>query len=331
MLQSAPAQQTYEPVGPVGTIARQPWLPYTTIDTLGRSIRFYLSETGSDDRVLPLVVYVHGSGGNSHFQRRGERIVGSNGHSTVNDVFRQTARILIVEKPGVDYLMTPGDSGLSSSDYQEFRHEHTLERWCEAIHAAIVAALSLPGVKDSGVLVIGHSEGGLVAAKLAADYPMISHVAVLAGGGPSQLYDLLVLANRGTFFAHVSDVSSEREGYVMDRWQEILRNSENSEQLFFGHPYRRWATFLQTSTIEQLSNTEASIFIAQGEADPVVAVETATMAYAHLLSIGKDADLLIVEGGDHNFVYTKDTGERVDGWSEIHAAVRDWYTAKGGR
>ena len=40
-------------------------------------------------------------------------------------------------------------------------------------------------------LVIGHSEGGIVAAYVAAKLPKVTHVASLAGGGPTQLFDFV--------------------------------------------------------------------------------------------------------------------------------------------
>lgn len=315
----------YEAVKKPHKMRRQPWLSYQTEDSLGRAIDFYLSEPSPGDSALPLAVYVHGSGGTSHFVQDGDRIVGQNGHSTINDVVRGKARLLIVEKPGIAYLMSPGDSGIAASEYDQFRREHTLDRWCEAIHAAIIAARSLPDISKKRLLVIGHSEGGLVAAKLAADLPIVTHVAVLAGGGPSQLYDLLALANNGTFFTRIADSGPARIDYVLSQWRAILQDPDNPDAMFFGHPYRRWSSFLKTSPSEQLSSTNAKVFVAQGSEDKAVAAETAQMLYAQLLSKGKDVQYRLIEGADHSFAQTRASGEVTDGWKEINIEILEWF------
>ncbi|HEX6838567.1 MAG TPA: hypothetical protein VF334_18445 [Polyangia bacterium] len=77
----------------------------------------------------------------------------------------------------------------------EFLREHMLSRWAEAVAAAIRSAVKLPEVDPRRLLVVGWSEGGIVAARVAADHPrMVTHVASLAGGGPTQLFDLVVAA-----------------------------------------------------------------------------------------------------------------------------------------
>lgn len=77
----------------------------------------------------------------------------------------------------------------------------TLERWAEANEAAIRAARRLPQISRDKTLVVDHSEGGLVAYRISRDLPQIvTHVSSIAGGGGSQLYDLLALARNGEFF-----------------------------------------------------------------------------------------------------------------------------------
>ena len=126
-----------------------PYRRYTTTDSLGRTITFYLSiaPVEKPEAKLPVVLWIQGSGCQSLFTK-------------------------------------PGDK------------EHTLPRWAEANAAALKAAWTLPGVDAGRTLVIGHSEGAIVAARVAADLPGVTHVASLAGGGPTQLFSLAELASR---------------------------------------------------------------------------------------------------------------------------------------
>lgn len=313
----------YRPEKIAGIIPQQPYERYQTTDKYGRTIFFYVSEEPRTP-TLPLLVYVHGSGAMSHFVRNGNRVVGSNGHSTVRDVAAGKVRLVILEKPGVDYLSTPSPRGSAVGSSATFRFEHTLERWAEAVNAAMRAARQLEGVDSNRVLVAGHSEGGIVAALVASDHTLVTHIAMLAGGGPSQLYDLLELARRGTFFSQHGTTPEEREQYVLNAWKRIQTYPENSDSLFFGHPYKRWSSFLTQSPMELLEHTRAKIYLTQGTQDDVVTLESFHMLCGQLISHNADVTYDLVKGADHNFAHNS-AQEPIDGWLTVWAKVLAWY------
>jgi dipeptidyl aminopeptidase/acylaminoacyl peptidase len=292
----------------------------TTRDGFGRTIRYYLSDAPLVSRQLPLVVYVQGSGAHSHFVRRAGQLQSATGHATLVDVVKDRARVLLVEKPGVAFLDSApaGVAGAST----EFREQHTLERWAEAVRAAAADARRQRGIDSTRVLVLGHSEGGLVAATVASRAAWVTHVGMLAGGGPSQLFDLLTLARRGTFFAHRDSTAEGRARYVERAWARILADSTNADSLWFGHPYRRWASFLATSPAEKLRLSRAAVFSAQGTADQAVTVESFDVLCAMLLSQGRSRVCHRVEGADHNF---RAADRANDGWAEVLGLVVDWF------
>jgi pimeloyl-ACP methyl ester carboxylesterase len=313
----------YEPYADTTVLRQQPYHAYITLDTYGRRIDFYLSEEPAGTAPMPLVVYVHGSGCQSHFVEENGRLQGRNGHSTIADIVRGRARLVIVEKPGVRLFDAPPDPGGASRASPAFRSEHTLERWAEAVHAALEAARKLPEVLPGRVLVVGHSEGGIVAARVAAEDKSVTHVAVLAGGGPTQLFDLLTLARRGLLLQNVSKVPQERVDYALGQWREIQADPTNTDKLFLGHPFRRWSSFLSTSTLEQLLKTDARIYAAQGTEDQAVSRESFDMLCAELLARGRKAEFDTVAGADHSFVIHSDKPS--DGWKDLFERVTAWF------
>src|SRR5262249_44396631 len=156
-------------------------------------ITFYVSMTEHASRALPLLVFVQGSGCQSLFRKTGERVLGDY-QNVLATVAQGKARVLAVEKPGVKYLDAPRGPGSAQEGREEFLREHTLPRWVEAVVAALRTARTLPGVDAKRVLVLGHSEGGMVAAHVAAADAGVTHVASLSGNGPSQLFDLVEVA-----------------------------------------------------------------------------------------------------------------------------------------
>ena len=311
----------YEPSKIAGLVPGQPYEKLSTRDRFGREIIFYLSEATASQTPLPLVAYIEGSGCGSRFEERNGKILPAGGHIVVADVFKDKARVLIVEKPGVKYLAQPQDG---CRDSLEFNREHTLERWVEAVEAAIRAARKLPQISKDKTLVVGHSEGGLVACRIARDLPqVVTHISTIAGGGASQLYDLLALARQGEFFDEVSDDPEIRVRYVLDKWKDIQADPMNSEKFFFGFAYRRWSTFLATSPIEELAAVRAKIYIAQGTGDKAVDPASADALYAQLVAKNKQVIYDRVEGANHSF-RIKDK-PKVDGWQELFERIAKWF------
>ena len=81
--------------------------------------------------------------------------------------------------------------------------------------ATIRAARTLPFVDTGRTLVVGHSEGAIVAARVAADNDWVTHIASLAGGGANLLFDLMETARRGYLYENVSDNPQERVDHLL--------------------------------------------------------------------------------------------------------------------
>jgi predicted esterase len=309
------AQQPARTVSGPEPIRRQPYARYTTTDALDRTITFHLSADSAAS--LPLVVYVQGSGASSHFVPAEVGYRSATGHASLADAARGRARVLLVEKPGVAF----GDDGSTHSS--AFRREHTLERWSVAIVAAIEAASALPGVDRARLILVGHSEGGIVAARVARLVPRTSHVALLAGEGPSQLHSLRLLAREGALLQHSGTSPDARERALHAAWDSIRADAANAERTWFGHAYPRWASFLRTSPIEQLEGVRARVMIVQGTGDRAVHPATADSLHAVLRARGADVRIEHVTGADHSFRLA--SGE--DRWGAVMHQVLDWGLA----
>lgn len=315
----------------VGRVGKTPYDQYRTSDRLGRDITYYLARQpqpvnpaaseqpasqpatiNTPDTVpsshttaaVPLVVFIQGSGSGSHFIRVDDKIGTTTGFPHIHDALKGRGRVLVVEKPGVDPFSQPAHPGSAEDASETFRSEHTLDRWAEAVEASIRSALTLPGIDPSRLMVIGHSEGGLVAARVAADEPRVTHVACLAGGGPTQLYDFFAMARRGGMFDRVSDDPDQRVAWLRDQWAGVMSDPMSTDKLWLGHPHRRWSTFCSSSPVEQLARSHAKVYIAQGTADTSVSPDTADILAAELIARGRDVTLNIIQGGDHGFFTT---------------------------
>ena len=294
-----------------------PYVRYFTKDRLGRKITFYVS--GNQNQRLPVVVSVMGSGAFSNFVRRDGRTLDA--HRTQRALFDERAHILIVEKPGISFLEQHPNPGIAVDGSLEFRRQHTLDRWAEAISAAIRAARTLPLADKSRCLLVGHSEGGLTVARVAAENSFVTHVAALASSGPTQLYDLLESARAATLYDSMP--RDEQVTKLLADVAAIQSDPDNPDKFFLGHPYPRWSSYLKTSTAVELSRTKAKVFIAVGTAEGPIAVQGFDVLYATLLSQGQNVTAKLVEGANHGFQFQGQPSR--DGWNEIYREVRDWF------
>lgn len=316
--------------GAIAAIAQQfpsdaPFTSHTTTDRFGRTIHYYLSRPPSTDAQLPLILCIQGSGAGSLFTQVDGRIATTGAHGILLPVVNDRARLLVVEKPGVTLFESPAIPG-SAAGSADFRREHTLERWTTALSAALTAALTQPGVDNSRVLVMGHSEGGFLATCVAAQNPCVTHVATLAGGGPTQLAGLIELVREGTFASGLGTTADERVAKFMQMWQQVLDDPDSADHDFLGHPHRRWTTFLASSPMEELLKTPAKVLIVQGMADTATWPKSADLLYAHLRSRGRDVTYLRLPGVDHAYSPPDvDDAHRYDNFARVMSDVVAWF------
>jgi dienelactone hydrolase len=331
----APAtpQKAFEALKDPTPLPNSAFVRYFTTDELGRTIVFYADQPpptpGKPDEKLPVVLFVQGSGSQSVFTRmeKGDtvRASPSGGQGTVRDAAKGRAIVVIAEKPGVKFMEQPSRPGGGQEGSQEFREEHTLPRWSTAVSAALKAALTLPRADPTRVLVVGHSEGGLVACSVAAHNPFVTHVATLAGGGATQLFDLIELARRGDLCGSGGADPEECVQRLLAMWDDVLKSPDSADAFFLGHPHRRWTSFLATSPLEELKLTTAKVFIGQGLDDKAVFPASADVLFASLKASGRDVTYSRVPG-DHGFMTHGQDGKiKPEGWDQMHARVLDWF------
>lgn len=298
-------------------LPNQPYDKYE-LKTEEDTITFYLSVTSHKGN-LPLVVYVQGSGMNSLFEKRNEQIVSASGHMTWFNVGQEKCRILIIEKPGVNYLQ----KGPSIA----FDKKFSLSSWSTTIIHAINYVLLNEKIDTTKVLLAGHSEGGVVASSVANIMKdKISHIAILAGEGPSQLYSLYKFADDGTFFntaEHNMPTPEQRLTYLTDKWKDILANPTSTDKKFWGFTYLRWSSLLKTSVIDELADFNGNILILQGTDDKAVHPESAIVSYTSLLSKGRNISLKMIENADHSFAISGKP--EIDGWKMVLEKTLNWF------
>lgn len=252
------------------------------------------------DRKKPLLVFFDGSGANSQFVAVGDK-VGAALFGLIAKLACDDYHVLACEKRGVKFLES-GRGGAQSASAEYHRYATFEDRVADGVRL-IDAVLKQATADPARVVVVGHSEGADVAAGVAAAEPRVTHVAFLSGGGPTQFFDLMLMRRKALQRENAAAAQVERAMDELTRqFREIVSQPENTEKLFMGHAYRRWASFGTHAPLDSLRRTQARAFVAHGSADESVPIESFDVLVAELLAAGKTGvTVRRYPGCDHGF------------------------------
>jgi dienelactone hydrolase len=221
---------------------------------------------------------------------------------------------MMVEKPGVKYL-DPELERLEKCP-ADFLRDYTLDSWAETIAGAIEAARTLPGIDSSRVLVMGHSEGGIVAVRVSNVAHGVTNAASLSGGGP-------------TYLAHIADYirlhGGDPEKDVYDCWKRVRSEPNATDKFCWGGTYRQWTSFMRTSIIHEALQSKAKLYFAHGSADKQNTVAGFDVLRAELAAHGRAAIFERIEGADHALDLPGQ--EPPEGLQQAFTRVIEWFLA----
>jgi pimeloyl-ACP methyl ester carboxylesterase len=299
---------------PVGD---KPFRRYVAEGRDGQRITFYLSTQEASSHPVPLIVWIQGTGCSSQFVSIDGRM--SRGlQGVLYSVARGRARILAVEKPGVEFLDDHPDDSDASACSPEFRSKFTLDRWATTIADAIQAAQKLPGVEPSKTLVLGISEGGIVAMRVSNVSPVVTHAASLSGGGPVYLFHMAeFMRSRG--------LDAEREVYAC--WSDILKDPESDSKFCWGQTYRQWSSFMKTSVIVEALRSHSHLYFVHGTADAQQSIVGFDVLRAELAAKQRDAVFERIGGADH--ALDLPSQKVPDGLEAVFSRVENWFLGDG--
>lgn len=224
--------------------------------------------------------------------------------------------VVAVEKP---FSGRGAKSGADQSCSDAFNADFTAETWHIALKTALRDARKLPWVDQRRTLVLGASEGAVMASVLAADDPTITDLISISGSGTTQLFDFVAQAYRGCF--DTSACLANIESNVA----AIKNDPQSSTKFAWGHPYKRWTSFFAIDPGELLLKSKARVYIAIGTADDSVPAISQELAVAKLLLGRRDVTVRRVADGTHSL-----NRQGARNWDELERelyAALAWFSA----
>lgn len=154
---------------------------------------------------------------------------------------------------------------------------------------AITYATDCDSIDTNHIIVIGHSLGGMMAPKIAADHKEVSGIISMAGS-PRKLENIVVDQQR--FQLSLTEEYNAKQvetlmAYVQAQADEVKRSTKGDSKIIFGYPASYWYSLNQIDIPKLAESLKIPILISQGSEDWQVSVE---YDYAEWLSLLAEKD-----------------------------------------
>ena len=232
-------------------------------------VNYFITQSDNSDKKLPLLVYLDGSGAFPLFQQVEQGIAST---LVINyQQLKQNYRIVLISKPGVPFIDTVGRNANGFPTYdspKEYIEKISLKWRVESANLIIQDIINKHDIDTSKIVVFGFSEGAQVAPAVAANNKAITHLLLFSGNGLNQLFDPIVNARMKSQRGQISEQSAQKEiDSLFEQYKDIYKNPNSTNKTWWGHTYKRWSSFANTSPLESLVDLDIPIYLANGSLD----------------------------------------------------------------
>lgn len=282
------------------------------------TVRYYLSTEGKPvdkTRKLPLVLYLDGSGPTAIYSGDSNRLTSS---LMFDSRDFPNYHYVAIGKPGIEFHELK--RRVESEKYDRLL---TL-RWRVDAAKAVLEALAREAFIDaSRVIVIGHSEGADVAPWVAKECKHVTHVAGLAPGGVSQMFDFIIFVRKQVAAGKLTVEEGDKQiQQHKSAYAKIFADPKSTTKKWLGESYLRWSTFFRPS-MDAWCELEKPVYLGICRDDQNTPAESGEAIELEFIRRGKTNLTSKVWPCDHYFVEApNDAGvqpidRRLDALSEI--------------
>ena len=283
------------------------------------SVQYYVSSGGvplQGDQRRPLVLYLDGSGP-SPLYYRGQGGIGSSLMFDAADF--KGYHLAVISKPGIPFFSET--KRVASVEYDQ---RQSL-RWRVEAAKAVIEDLVAEGIVDkTRVLVLGHSEGSDVAPWVGLESPHVTHVAALAPGGLSLMFDYIALTRRKIASGDMSQAEGERliQSFKED-FRTIYSDSQSTERRWSGEVFKRWSTFFRPA-MDAWRQLDKPVYLGICRDDQNTAVESGEAIELEFIRLGKLNYKSRIWPCDHYMIDASKADATADLRLEVLGEVLEW-------
>ncbi|MBL0144754.1 MAG: alpha/beta hydrolase [Chitinophagaceae bacterium] len=224
------------------------------------------------DKNKPLLIFIHGSGNEPTFSYAKDiKMYAWKGFTEVAK-YKDKFHIIFVNKPGVPLFDTvqkdPVNFSTSYPISKEFTDNYSLEWRAETASLIIDKAIKLLPVNRSKIMVVGHSQGGQVAPKVAVLNKKVTHCVLLNSNSLNHLYDFVLQERLDAFKGEKTFEESQKNiDSLFANYKRIFDEPTSRTKYFDEETYYRWASFSDETPLENMLKLKIPIYVVAGGKD----------------------------------------------------------------
>ncbi|WP_162999176.1 hypothetical protein [Burkholderia sp. Nafp2/4-1b] len=294
----------------------------------GQKIRYYSSDISKKDK--PLVIFLPGSGCTGAFPALPDE-----GHSMGPEgfalQFREKARLIVFENPGIDERFSRETNSECSS---EFKKMANMQDRLNALKAAIDDMRDRGWINRQPLMVVAGSEGVSIASRLAKSTSEVSHLLLISGFGIGQTLSTIHAAL--TYWGNWSFAPETGSNNYLDRLQSTLTSWEHahrglgqeSNRTIAGYDGTYWQTIGKASPAEDVLASKAQLYLVQGGRDQSASAIDYEAGIAYLVAHDRPFVTEYFPCGDHFLACPDDQGEPKNLQGIIERGMEWFLTAR---
>ena len=222
------------------------------------------------DTKKPLLIFIHGSGNLPTFQYIKE--TNSYNWSAFTEIqkYKDQYHVILVNKPNVPLFDTvEGENGNFTYPVSDmYKENYSLEWRAEAASLIINQAIKLLPTDQSKIVVIGHSQGGQVAPKVAVINKKVTHLVLLNTNSLNHLYDFVLQERLAAFKGEQTfEKTQQNIDTLFADYKRIFNDPKNKTKMWYDETYFRWASFSDETPLENMLKLKIPIFVIAGGKD----------------------------------------------------------------
>ncbi|HFQ14611.1 MAG TPA: alpha/beta hydrolase [Gammaproteobacteria bacterium] len=172
---------------------------------------------------------------------------------------------------------------------KRFHEYNNIEQWVSDYSDFVLTQIKKAERPPKNVVLVGVSEGAVPAVRVAAKLPVVTHLAIIGGGGYTMRTALKTLYKKGSIFFDVD------EG-----WKKIKAKPDSIDDTWYGNTYRWWSEIMDYDPMPYFLRLDIPVLVGMGEDDTSVPVESAYYLKSVFARTGKrNLVLKVYPGADH--------------------------------
>lgn len=298
------------------------------IITKSDTINYHIYLKGEIEKKKKILIFFHGSGGAPLFmQTIKQDTVKVIENGMVNNKIQKSIyeyssvpfdldRIpdeyifVIISKKGVPFLTNKESYKPSDSFYENESLNYRVWQGENVINDLTKNWIKNP----SKIVIIGHSEGSDVVAKLGYKNKKVTHVGYWAGGGNTQYYDFALFIQKDVQQGKLTQAEANKSlDSLFTNIRDIEKNPNNTKKQWLGNSYRRWAQFTEPP-IDNLLKINKPLFVAVAGKDESVPIESSLLIPIEFIRHKKE-NLTFKIYPEYNHSFAKPPKNENEEWS----------------